>query len=119
MRVVRPLIAAQTIPAPGDVDRNLAAHLALCELAAGEQAQVVVFPELSLTGYELDRAEQLAFTPDDPRLADLRAAAAAHRLTVVAGAPLRSGDRLHIAALILRADGGVDIYTKHHLGCFR
>jgi predicted amidohydrolase len=114
----RTIAVAQTIPVRGDVEANLAAHLALVRIAAGEGARLVVFPELSLTGYELDLADRLAFKDDDPRLLPLREAARAHALTLIVGAPVRVGSRLHIGAFILPPDGTVGLYTKHHLGAF-
>jgi predicted amidohydrolase len=115
---VHRLAAAQTIPARGDVDANLAQHLRLTRRAAEAQVEVVVFPELSLTGYELELAPSLAFTLEDPRLSSLVEVASAHALTLVVGAPVRLAGKLHIGALILRPDGSVDAYTKHYLGAF-
>jgi predicted amidohydrolase len=57
--------AAQPACTPGDVARNVLEHARAVRRAG---ARVVVFPELSLTGYELD-AE--AVVPQDPRLAPL------------------------------------------------
>ncbi|MEW6320469.1 MAG: carbon-nitrogen hydrolase family protein [Acidobacteriota bacterium] len=114
----RSIAAAQTVPVRGDVAANTDAHLRLAHLAADEGAAVLVFPELSLTGYEMDLAEPLAFVPGDPRLAPLVAAAAARGLTLVVGAPVRIDDRLHIGALILAPDGTVAVYTKQRLGAF-
>jgi predicted amidohydrolase len=71
MPPARSLAAAQTIPIRGDVDANVERHLRLVHIAAAEQAQVLVFPELSLTGYELDLAADLAFSQRDPRLTPL------------------------------------------------
>ncbi len=110
--------AAQTVPVAGDVAANIRQHLRLARLAARHRAQVVVFPELSLTGYELGCARALAFTPGDRRLESLREAVRRLGLTLVAGAPLRLGDRLHIGALMLCPDGRIPIYTKRHLGAF-
>jgi predicted amidohydrolase len=102
----------------GDVGANLERHLWLVRLAAEEGTQVVVFPELSLTGYELDLAGRLAFSPDDPRLAPLVEAASSSSLVVIAGAPVRIESRLHIGAFIIHPNRAVEIYTKHHLGAF-
>jgi predicted amidohydrolase len=114
----RAIAAAQTVPVRGDVDANLERHLRLVPLAAQDQAQVLVFPELSLTGYELDLAGKLAFSPDDPRLAPLVEAAASHSMILVAGAPVRLESRLHIGAFIISPDRTVGLYTKHRLGAF-
>lgn len=56
---------AQIYPKFGDLETNLQTHLDLLEQAAEENAQLVVFPELSLTGYYLqDLVEEVA-TPKD------------------------------------------------------
>lgn len=114
----RAIAVAQTCPVPGDVAANLEEHLRLAGAAAAEGAGVVVFPELSLTGYELDLAEGLAFSEDDPRLAPLLEAAARHSMTLIAGAPVRLGPRLHIGALVLAPTGTTELHTKRHLGVF-
>jgi predicted amidohydrolase len=118
MKRGRSLAAAQTLPKRGDVDANLAEHLHLARVAAEEGAQLLVFPELSLTGYELDLAEKLAFAPDDPRLEPLAGAAASLGLTLVAGAPVRVEGRLHLGAFVVAPDRSIALYTKHHLGAF-
>ena len=51
----RSIAVAQTCLVAGNVQGNLDEHIRLARLAAKEGAQVVVFPELSLTGYELGR----------------------------------------------------------------
>jgi predicted amidohydrolase len=118
MTRTRALATAQTLPVRGDVDANVEQHLELARIAAAEKARVLVFPELSLTGYELDLAKSLAFEPGDVRLAPLVDAAASLGLTLVAGAPARVGARLHLGAFILKPDRGIELYTKHHLGAF-
>jgi predicted amidohydrolase len=114
----RSLAAAQTIPRRGDVDANLAEHLRLVRVAAEEGAELLLFPELSLTGYELDLAEKLAFAPRDSRLAPLADAAATFAMTLIPGAPVRVDGRLQLGAFILTPDRGVGLYTKQHLGAF-
>ena len=114
----RSIAAAQTIPTRGDVDANLEEHVRLAHLAAGERARLLVFPELSLTGYELDLAAELAFSERDPRLAPLVEVAAARSMTLVVGAPVRLDAKLQLGAFILSPDRSVDVYTKHHLGAF-
>lgn len=116
--MTRSIAAAQTIPVRGDVEANVAEHVRLAETAARFQARILVFPELSLTGYELDLAGDLAFSERDSRLARLLEVAAALSMIIIAGAPVRIGPRLHIGALILQPDGTTEVYAKHHLGAF-
>ena len=112
------IAAAQTTPVRGDVEANVEQHVRLVHLAAEERAEVLVFPELSLTGYELDLAGDLAFSESDARLARLIDVASAASMPLVAGAPVKIGPRLHIGAFIVPPDAPVDVYTKHHLGAF-
>jgi len=114
----RALGVAQTIPVRGDVDANVAEHARLARVAAREGARVLVFPELSLTGYELDLARDAAFSENDPRLVPLVDLASSCSMTVIVGAPVGIGSRRHIGAFIVAPDRGVRLYTKHHLGAF-
>ena len=50
---------AQITPKLGDVEANLGLHLQMIEQAAGQGVELLVFPELSLTGYRL---HDLAFS---------------------------------------------------------
>ena len=108
------LAAAQTVPVCGDVEANLEDHRKLAALAVEHQAHLVVFPELSLTGYEIGLAEELAFSEDDRRLESLRALATQGGVLLVVGAPVRLSSRLHIGAFALDPDGSCQLYTKHH-----
>ena len=111
------LAAAQTTSIAGDVPANIQWHLAFMQTAAAQGVQLLVFPELSLTGYEPALAAGLAIAPDDVRLEPLRDRAQALRLTAVVGMPIRlaPGEGVLIGALVLGADGSLAVYTKQHL----
>lgn len=114
----RSIAVAQTCPTKGDVVANLEEHVRLAQLAVEEGAQIVLFPELSLTGYELALANELAFSEDDPRFSPLRTVAASGPSTLIVGGPVRVAQRLHIGAFIISPDQTITLYTKHHLGAF-
>ena len=70
----------------GDVDSNLEKHLNFIEQAKAQRADLLVFPELSLTGYVLqDLVASVAHTPteDDPVFQPLLKAS--HDLDLVVG----------------------------------
>jgi len=106
---------AQVAPRLGDLDANLARHLELLDAARDGGAGLVVFPELGLTGYQLqDLASEVAMRLDDPRLA--RFAAATRGLSAVVSFVEESADhRLFIAAALIE-DGEVrHVHRKVHL----
>src|SRR4051794_39554394 len=97
---------AQIAPRLGLFEANLERHLELLELARGQGAGLVVFPELGLTGYLLqDLAAEVAIRIDDPRLAGL-AAATKDLSTVVSFVEESADHRLFIAAALLE-DGRI------------
>ncbi|MFF7637967.1 carbon-nitrogen hydrolase family protein [Kitasatospora sp. NPDC008050] len=115
------IAAGQAACAALDIPANVAAAADLLRRAAAEGAELLVLPELFLTGYEL---AGIAADPDshtldaaDPRLDPLAAACADTRTAVVAGAPARdpATGRLHISALVLDRDGRFAVqYDKQH-----
>jgi predicted amidohydrolase len=110
------LAAAQSKSVPGDVSRNVARHLLVAAMASRHGAHLLVFPELSLTGYELGLARANVVDPESVLLLPLRQLAQQAGMTIVAGAPVLGGnDELHIAALAFGADGSLAMYTKEHV----
>ncbi|MBC3844190.1 carbon-nitrogen hydrolase family protein [Streptacidiphilus sp. 4-A2] len=120
---MRPLTvsAGQADCVPLDIPANTATAAALLRSAAEQGADLLVLPELFLTGYELagitaDPAGR-TLAQDDPRLDELAAACAETRTAVVVGAPTRDpgSGALHISALVLGRDGGFAAqYDKQH-----
>ena len=110
------IAAAQISSIRGDIAANVARHEAAICTAAAEGVSVVVFPELSLIGYEPDIAASLAFTDDDVRLEPLRRLVLEHHLTTMIGAPIRTEQKPAIGSFLLGPDGACQVYRKMHLG---
>ena len=107
------LAVAQSLVA-SDLAGSVGDHVRLATLAAEHGARLVIFPELSLTGYDLGLTEDDALEPADPRLEPLREAADSAEIVVVAGAPVLSPRGLHIGALHLGPGRRVATYAKEH-----
>lgn len=108
--------AAQSASFPLDIAANVARHLSFIDAAAEAGVQLLVFPELSLSGYELAGMAACALKPDDALLAPLRERAASANMTVVVGAPLANAAALpSIGALTFHPDGRSSVYRKHFL----
>jgi predicted amidohydrolase len=111
------IAAAQIASVRGNIDANVATHAAAIQAAGEHQVSMLVFPELSLTGYEPDLASELAISEDDSRLSPLIALARQHQMVAAVGAPLRNGTgKPAIGAIVITADGATRTYRKMHLG---
>ena len=88
---------AQCAPALGAVKRNLDMHEKWIARARAAGARLVIFPELSLTGYYLkDLAADVACAVDDPQLAPI---AEAYDCT---GVELSGNDLAETVAVMVR-----------------
>lgn len=98
------------------VAENLATHLKYIKRAAAMGADVVVFPELSLTGYELELLEPLAMSKIADTFSTLSAAATANNIVIIAGCPLvGEGNKPQIGAVICSPSGQCEFYAKQYL----
>lgn len=115
MKPVLTVAVAQTAGASTKLVENVNAHTRLASLAADHGAQLVLFPELSLTGYHRDLTPADALDASDSALLPLKAVADTHGMVVMAGAPLASAAGLHIGTLSFAPQAGVTTYLKQHL----
>ncbi|MEB0046670.1 MULTISPECIES: carbon-nitrogen hydrolase family protein [unclassified Pseudomonas] len=111
------IAAAQSISIAGNLEANIAWHQRFIQVAAEQGVQLLVFPELSLTGYERGCAAELAIAPDAEVLQPLRDFAREAGVTAVVGMPIRPSEHspVLIGALVLGADGSLGVYSKQHL----
>lgn len=101
----------------GDVETNLEKHLALIEEAASAGADLLVFPELSLTGYALqDLASEISHRPtrDDPVFRPLLEAS--RRLDLMVGfVEEDTRSRFFISAAYLSRGRALHVHRKVYL----
>jgi len=106
---------AQIAPRLGDLDANLTLHLDAIQRARRQGAGLVVFPELSLTGYLLrDDVPEVALPLDDPRLS--RLLRASREIDVLVGlVEEAAGHRFHNAAAYLSGGQVLHVHRKVYL----
>jgi predicted amidohydrolase len=112
-RVVQaPLTVAVAQPPcrAGDLAANARAH---ADAVRAARARLVVFPELSLTGYDLG-ADPVH--PDAAALRPIAEACAETGAIALVGAPVEEDGRRFIATLRIDAAGAGVAYRKSHLG---
>lgn len=109
------LASAQTQPARFDVSKNLLQHIQFVQKASERGADLIVFPEMSITGYEHDKVRELMFTGNDSRLDELKQLSKENNIIIIAGAPIMIKSNLYIGSFVIFPDKPVAIYTKHFL----
>lgn len=103
--------AVQPVSVLGDVAANAVAH---AEVVRDARSRLVVFPELSLTGYTLDVPP---LSTADAALGPIVDACREADSVALAGAPVEDRDgRRYIATLAIDSDGVVVAYRKVWLG---
>ena len=103
-------------PALGDVEANVARVAAACR----PEVDLVVLPELFLTGYNIgDDLQRLALVDDDPRLQPLRDACVKNGCHLIVGAPhaTRAGV-MYNAACCIDDEGAITWIHKRALPNF-
>ena len=108
------IAAAQTKPYT-DIHKNIETHKRLIIEAAKNKAKLILFPEMSLTGYEREKAKKIVFHQNDERLNEIQTLANEHQIYVVAGAPIRLDSQIHIGSFLLIPNDEKQIYTKQFL----
>jgi NAD+ synthase (glutamine-hydrolysing) len=108
------LALAQINSVVGDIDGNATKVVEWLDRARADNADVVLFPELCVTGYP---AEDLLLRPGFVRAARRavdRIAEAAHGITALVGAPSLDAD-LHNACFVLAHGAVRSVYRKWYL----
>ena len=107
---------AQIEVSPGAVEDNLDKGANLIAEAARRGSDVILFPELWLNGYPLERTQNTAEPIEGRSISRLRELARENRIAVVGSFLERRSDGLYNSAPVISADGNViGVYTKMHL----
>jgi predicted amidohydrolase len=106
---------AQTKPVKGDIQTNLDHHKRFIELAVSKGAELIIFPELSLTGYEPTLAKELAIEINDRRFDELQTICDKKEIVIGAGVPVKNGEAVSIGMLIFQPNKKREVYFKKYL----
>lgn len=109
------ICVAQTRPFKGDIQRNIEKHKEFIDLAVSNDTDTIIFPELSLTGYEPTLAKELALTQDDGHLDDFQSLSNTHQLTIGIGIPTKNDSGLCISMVLFQPHRPRRLYSKKYL----
>ena len=106
---------AQTRPITGDIRANIANHKQWIERAVADGAELIIFPELSLTGYEPTLAKELATDQGDARFDCFQALSNANGITIGVGVPTTHETGIYISLLLFQPHRARHVYSKSYL----
>lgn len=106
---------AQTKPIIGNISANIESHNRLIELALTYNAEVIFFPELSLTGYEPELAKKLASNQNDIRLDIFQHISDNNKIIIGLGLPTLAELQIRISMIIFEPNKSRQTYSKQQL----
>jgi len=106
---------AQTKSFKEKVDLNIQNHHRLIRSAIESQADLIIFPELSITGYEPELAQKFATPIDDPIFESFQKLSTENNITIGIGMPTIADDGIHISMLIFQPNQNKITYSKQIL----
>lgn len=113
--VILKISLAQTKSVKGDIQQNLEIHKYWITLAAKHHADLICFPELSLTGYEPALGASLATDQGDSRLAVLQILSNEHQIVIACGLPIKKTGLPSIGMVIISPNQEKQTYHKQTL----
>lgn len=113
--------AATPVVHIADPAANAEEHAALIRQAGEQGVDLMVFPELSLSGYAIDDLlmQDALLAEVERRIADLAAVADEAGVVAVIGAPVRNGDALFNCAVVLGSGAVLGVVPKTYLPNYR
>ncbi len=109
------ICVAQIRPIKGDFLENKAKHINLLDVALSLDPDLVIFPELSMTGYEPKLAHQLAIEPNDPSLDEFQKISNKHKIVIGIGLPTQSAEGICISNIFFVPFQVRQTYSKKYL----
>jgi len=106
---------AQTKSLKGEVSKNIENHLRIVEAAVKLKADLIIFPELSITGYEPDLAQSLATNIENNIFDPFQALSDKSTITIGVGMPIYATDGINISMLIFQPNQSRVVNSKQLL----
>lgn len=105
----------QTRPIWGDIAHNFKEHKKLIHQAYEQGADLIVFPELALTGYGREGIEPFAFSGYEQELKKLQEISDNLNIVICEGLPVKDADRVSISMMIFQPNSDALTYHKRYL----
>ena len=106
---------AQTRPAKGNIEKNIDSHKRFIDCALTLGADMIIFPELSITGYEPRLANELATGKDDSRFNDFQRISNTRQITIGIGVPVSTHGGITISMVLFQPQQARELYSKQYI----
>lgn len=106
---------AQIESLKGNVSKNIQNHLQVIEQAIKLKSDLIIFPELSITGYEPTLAKELATTAEDNLFNPFQELSNSHEITIGVGVPTKATKGINISILLFQPHKKREVYAKQLL----
>lgn len=106
---------AQTKSEKGNIPQNIKNHLKFIKRAIELKSDLIVFPELSITNYEPELANELATDIKDSIFNPFQDLSNKNRITIGIGMPTKATDGINISILIFQPNKERTVYSKRIL----
>jgi len=103
---------AQIKPEKGNISKNIQSHLTFIERAIELNSDLIVFPELSITNYEPELANELATDINDEIFNPFQVLSDKSKITIGLGMPTKANDGINISMLIFQPNKERIVYSK-------
>lgn len=109
------ICVAQIKPGKGDIAKNLEIHKKWINRAITGKADLIVFPELSLTGYEPELAKELAIDNQDSGLNVFQKISDKNKISIFVGAPTKAQSGILISMIVFQPNRPRGTYSKQKI----
>ncbi|MDN5202788.1 carbon-nitrogen hydrolase family protein [Fulvivirgaceae bacterium BMA10] len=109
------ICVAQIKSEKGNIEYNIAHHKRWIDTAISCEADLIVFPELSLTGYEPELAGELATDQNDMRLDEFQQMSDLNKIAIGIGLPAKSRSGISIGIIFFQPHQPRQTYAKQKL----
>jgi len=106
---------AQTHSLKGKINKNIQNHLRIIERAIELHSDLIIFPELSITGYEPDLAKELATDVENNIFNPFQKLSNKNGITIGIGMPTNTVNGINISMLIFKPNKKSVVYSKQML----
>lgn len=109
------ICVVQTKLIKSNIQSNIDNHKKLIDLAVFNQVDTVIFPELSLTGYEPELSKELAINQDENMFDDFQIIADTKQITIRVGVPIKNNSGICISMILFQPHKARQTYSKKYL----